>query len=116
MSTPRVLYLAGAGRSGSTVVARYLAARLDAVHLGEVRYLWERGVGEGQLCECGTPFGACPFWTRVLAGACPDGPERAREEIARLTPRVDRQRRILGDAAVARGRPGGLGWPGRAAR
>ncbi len=101
---PRVLYIAGSGRSGSTVVARYLEAAVSACHVGELRYVWERGVDQGQLCECGQPFGTCAFWTDVLQTAYPDGVDPVRRRMGTLSPRVDRMRHMLENAAVARGR------------
>lgn len=103
MNVPRVLYIAGTGRSGSTVLARYLETVLDAVHVGELRYVWDRGVDDAQLCECGRPFGDCPFWSRVLRRAYPEGVRGARQTMAGLGPRVDRMRHLPSNAAVARG-------------
>jgi hypothetical protein len=34
--------------------------------VGELRYLWERGVIEDRLCGCGERFAACPFWCDVM--------------------------------------------------
>jgi hypothetical protein len=65
----RVLYVAGAGRSGSTVLANLLGEVPGFVSVGEVRFLWERGLVEGRLCGCGVAVPSCPFWSRVLAGA-----------------------------------------------
>ena len=62
----RVVFVGGTGRSGSTVVANALGALDDAVSVGEVRYLWERGIGENRLCGCGQAFADCPFWQEVL--------------------------------------------------
>ena len=103
MTAPRVLYIAGTGRSGSTVLARYLESVLDAVHVGELRYVWDRGVDDSQLCECGQPFGDCAFWAGVLHSAYPDGVHAARVRVAGLVPQVDRLRHIPANSAVARG-------------
>ncbi|MGB4834796.1 MAG: sulfotransferase [Nostocoides sp.] len=62
----RVVFVGGTGRSGSTVVANALGALDDAVSVGEVRYLWERGISENRLCGCGQAFADCPFWQEVL--------------------------------------------------
>lgn len=96
MGTPpyRVLYLAGTGRSGSTLVAQYLEHHTDGVHVGELRYLWERGVAENHLCECGRPFDRCEFWTEVIATAYGSDLQRCSDELRRLSPTVDRIRRI----------------------
>lgn len=96
MSAPsyRVVYIAGTGRSGSTLVAQALALRSGAAHVGEVRYLWQRGVAENHLCECGQPFDRCDFWTEVLAKAYGDDIAAVAGRITELGARVDRMRRI----------------------
>jgi hypothetical protein len=64
-----VLYLAGSGRSGSTLLARILGQATGVFTAGEVRYVWQRGLVENRLCGCGTPFRDCPFWTDVFTDA-----------------------------------------------
>lgn len=84
----RVLYVGGTGRSGSTVVANALGGLDDAVSVGEVRFLWERGIVQNRLCSCGEPFATCPFWNEVLqvafGGAVPDA-ARVHGRITELT-------------------------------
>ncbi len=60
-----VLFIGGFGRSGSTLLDRLLGQLPGFVSLGEVKYLWERGLLENQSCGCGEPFRTCPFWTAV---------------------------------------------------
>lgn len=67
MSPVRVLYLAGSGRSGSTLVTTILGQLDGMFAAGELRYLWQRGIAENRPCGCGVPVPECPFWTRVLA-------------------------------------------------
>jgi Sulfotransferase family len=64
-----VLYIAGTGRSGSTVLANILGEVDGVFAAGEVRYLWQRGLKEGRLCGCGLPVRECPVWSKVLAEA-----------------------------------------------
>jgi hypothetical protein len=64
-STPRVLYVGGAGRSGSTLLGQVLGQVPGFVHVGELVFVWRRGVLDNQLCGCGQPFLDCPFWTAV---------------------------------------------------
>jgi len=64
--TVRVLYMAGTGRSGSTLLARILDRADGVVAAGELRYLWQRGLLEDRVCGCGEPFSRCPFWTEVI--------------------------------------------------
>jgi hypothetical protein len=62
----RVLYIAGSGRSGSTIVDNVLGQVEGVASVGEVRFLWERGVLGDRLCGCGEHFGDCPFWQPVM--------------------------------------------------
>ncbi|HZQ87047.1 MAG TPA: sulfotransferase [Acidimicrobiales bacterium] len=64
--TVRVLYIAGSGRSGSTLLARLLDQVDGLFAPGELRYVWQRGLIEDRFCSCGQRFGACPFWTKTL--------------------------------------------------
>ena len=67
--TTRVLYIAGTGRSGSTLLANILGEVDGVFAAGEVRFLWQRGLTERRLCGCGVPVRECPVWSRVLAEA-----------------------------------------------
>ena len=60
-----MLYVGGFGRSGSTLLERCVGELGDACALGELVHLWERGLGNNELCGCGQPFRECPFWTEV---------------------------------------------------
>ncbi len=62
----KVLYVAGSGRSGSTIVDNVLGQLEGVVSVGELRFLWERGVLGDRLCGCGRPFSSCPFWRAVM--------------------------------------------------
>jgi len=75
----RLIFIAGWGRSGSTILASVLGSIDRAASLGEVRYLWDRGLIENRLCGCGTAVRDCGFWSRVVdrAGIVADGPAAA---------------------------------------
>lgn len=62
-----VLYIAGCGRSGSTLLERILGEIEDFFTVGELGLVWERGFIENQLCGCGQPFSDCSFWKRVVS-------------------------------------------------
>jgi hypothetical protein len=62
---PDVLYVGGFGRSGSTLLERSIGELADACALGELVHLWERGLGNNELCGCGRPFRECPFWAEI---------------------------------------------------
>ncbi len=62
---PKVLYVGGFGRSGSTLVGRVLGEAPGTICIGETRYLWSRGLIDDVQCGCGQFFRSCPFWTAV---------------------------------------------------
>ena len=65
-AVPRVLFIGGYARSGSTVLDIALGAVPGFCSVGELRFVWQRGFVEDQRCACGEPFGRCHFWTRVV--------------------------------------------------
>ena len=96
---PVVLNLTGGGRSGSTVIGNVLAQAEGFVHVGEICYLWNRGVRLNALCGCGQPFDQCPLWSEVMA----DPAVSRYRSIARQLERFPR--------AANRRRPPALGHP-----
>jgi hypothetical protein len=75
--TTRVLYLAGWGRSGSTLAESLLDRVPGLVGVGEIKFLWERGLQQNRRCSCGTPLRSCEFWVRVLKEAFGELPDDA---------------------------------------
>jgi hypothetical protein len=65
----RVVYVGGVSRSGSTVLGVMLGQVPGFVWPGEVRWIWRRWGAADQLCGCGEPFRACPFWNAVAEAA-----------------------------------------------
>ncbi|HUF35594.1 MAG TPA: hypothetical protein VMN37_06565 [Gemmatimonadales bacterium] len=61
-----VVYVGSWGRSGSTLLDLVLGQVPGFCSVGELRYLWDRGLGERQRCGCGVPVPDCPFWGAVL--------------------------------------------------
>lgn len=78
---PKVLYILGSGRNGSTVIGDVLGSAPGFDHVGELHWIWDRGAGENRPCGCGERFADCPFWQKVLQGisdvAPTDSAERA---------------------------------------
>ncbi len=62
----KVLYIAGWGRSGSTILDNLLGQLDGFFSTGELRYIWERGVIGDWVCGCGRPVKACEVWSVVL--------------------------------------------------
>lgn len=63
---PKVLFILGWARSGSTLLDNVLGQVEGFFSAGELRWLWER-VLEDRRCSCGEPLGTCPLWSTVLA-------------------------------------------------
>jgi hypothetical protein len=64
-SSVTVVYIGGDARSGSTLLDLILDKIPGFVAVGELTYVWERGLLKNELCGCGSPFRECPFWQRV---------------------------------------------------
>jgi len=76
---PRVLYVAGMGRTGSTVLGRVLGALPGITFAGELSFFWRR-YANSELCSCGVAIPACPFWSDVVSRARgATSPEQARQ-------------------------------------
>lgn len=91
---PRVLFITGYSRSGSTLLARVLGEIDGWVSPGELRYLWRRGLVENRRCDCGDPCLECSYWQEVLTKAFGSCPPPAVDAILELQQRVDRVFRI----------------------
>lgn len=90
----KVIYIAGCGRSGSTLLARMLGQIPEFEAVGELKHIWQRNFAENQLCGCGQPFRECDFWTAVVADAFGgfdtiDGRQMRQQQLA-----VDRVRHV----------------------
>lgn len=69
MPKPKIVYLAGWGRSGSTLLCRALGELDGWIAVGELRSIWDLGVIRNSTCGCGEPFHTCPFWREVFERA-----------------------------------------------
>lgn len=87
-----VLFLGGMGRSGTTLLERMLGELPGVASLGEVVHLWERALRDDELCGCGLPFSACPFWMEVGRRAFGGWDTLDAEETVALKHRADRTR------------------------
>jgi hypothetical protein len=62
----KVLYIAGVGRSGTTLISQILGQLPGFVNAGEIRYFFSRGVQNDELCGCGLRFSECAFWSNIV--------------------------------------------------
>lgn len=65
----KVLYIAGSGRSGSTILHNILAQIDGFFAIGELHYIWERGFIKNRLCGCGVAFRECEMWRAIVREA-----------------------------------------------
>jgi hypothetical protein len=90
----RVLYIGGAGRSGSTLLDRLLGQLPGVCAVGEVVHLWRRGVVGNELCGCAVPFRRCGFWSEVGRRAFGGWDASPADEVLALERTVGRHRFI----------------------
>lgn len=64
----KVLYVMGAGRSGSTIVDNILGEFDGFASVGELHNVWKRGIVRGRECGCGLPLAECSVWSEILSG------------------------------------------------
>ena len=103
---PTVVYIAGSGRSGSTLVERVLGEIPSMTNVGELMDLARRSAPENERCGCGLAFGDCPFWTKVGEHAFGGWEPGQLADLERLRASVARQRylpKLLAFAAAGRG-------------
>lgn len=65
---PRVLYIMGTGRSGTTILEVLLtqaAGNTGAASSGELTHIWRDGFEANSECGCGARFADCSVWSRV---------------------------------------------------
>ena len=85
---PRVVYICGWGRSGTTLIDRMLGEVPGFASVGELRSLWDFDPAV-QRCGCGRPVASCPLWGPILvsldsiAGLTPAAVRALRDDVAR---------------------------------
>ena len=68
----KVLYIAGYGRSGSTLLDQLLGQFDTVVSTGELEKIWQYGIVDNKYCSCGQLFYDCEFWKAVVTDAYGD--------------------------------------------
>lgn len=92
-SDPVIVYIAGSGRSGSTMLERTLGETPGFVNVGELIDLFRRP-RDGERCGCGVAFNDCPFWAGVGKRAFGGWDRGDLPDIGQLQARIARQRRL----------------------
>jgi Sulfotransferase family len=89
-----VIYIAGSGRSGSTLLERTLGEISGFVNVGELIDLFRRTVYQGERCGCGQNFCDCSFWAGVGKRASIGWDYESLTAVGELQGRVARQRHL----------------------
>ena len=102
-SAAHVAFIAGAGRSGSTLLERILQQFDGVVPVGELRWLWTSS-WSSIVCECGQATTDCAFWAAVVERASGGAPDPWRAHVRELVERALRFR-VVPSLAVSRPGP-----------
>ena len=91
---PEVVFIAGWGRSGSTLLERMLAEVDGFTTVGELFQLW--GDVAQRTCSCGDRLEECAWWKAVLHQAFGNGWRSTVEDVGALRRRAVRHRYVAG--------------------
>ncbi|MBA2692848.1 MAG: sulfotransferase [Rubrobacter sp.] len=94
MDRVKVLYIAGFGRSGSTILANSLGQIDGFFSGGEMNFIWKHALIEDRLCGCGRRSSECPVWNAVFDEAFGGMENVDAKEIMRLQNSGARTRHI----------------------
>ena len=66
MHKPTLIYIMGAGRSGTTALATFLGNSREIQNIGEMHQFFDY-LNKNKECSCGTLFTECKFWNEKLS-------------------------------------------------
>ena len=91
----KVVYIAGDGRSGSTLLDRLIGAYPSVFSCGELGNLLQSTASSEQLCACGDRAQTCGFWCDVIRRWSVMVPDFTEREYRSLQRRYERLRSLL---------------------
>jgi hypothetical protein len=94
MDKMKVLYVAGSGRCGSTLLGSALEQINGFFSPGELINLWERGIVDQHPCGCGMQLERCELWGRVVQQVAGENSSTRAREMIRLQHAVGRTRHL----------------------
>ena len=62
----KIYFILGSSRSGSSIFEFLFSKHFQITALGELRWLFKRGVLDNEKCGCGNKFSNCKFWSAYL--------------------------------------------------
>lgn len=92
----KIIYIAGYGRSGSTLLDILLGSHEKVTGTGELANVFAHYQDDEEKCSCGEALSRCPFWSQVvekqfLAASCP-----SLSELEKMRRKVEDWPHILG--------------------
>lgn len=96
-----MLYIVGAGRSGSTILDTLLGQIDGFFSGGEIGHAWGRGLIENRSCGCGKPFRECEVWQQAFKRAFGEAEVPDPHEIVRYRSKAVHPRNLLAVARAA---------------
>lgn len=93
---PDVVLIAGNAQNGATILSRALELTPGWLTIGEIGFVWDKGILFNEPCGCGAPFDECPFWRAV-----------GEKAFGGWTPELAEQGRRLRDRLMLQHVPGG---------
>ena len=61
----KIIFILSVGRSGSTVLDKFLGSHSDCFSLGEINHFTEEFI-KNSICSCGVGQQECPFWSKMM--------------------------------------------------
>jgi hypothetical protein len=98
----KVVYIAGVGRSGTTLLSLLLNEIQSYHSVGELRYLFNKLFRDDQFCGCGKPLNECKFWRSIIFE---DPSITDRVESSQLNEHINELRRLRYSVDKARNLP-----------
>jgi len=97
---PRILYIAGYSRSGSTLLDMALDSSGRIASTGELTYLQDDAAAPDRLCTCGAAYGSCSRYADWLARR----PAGEGNQVRRIEHRGNLRRLLAGSVAAEEAR------------
>jgi Sulfotransferase family len=94
MANPKIVYIAGYGRSGTTLLSIVLGQHRSILGAGEISELALNAWIQNTYCSCGAPMRECEFWGKIVRRWVAGNTEEAMQ--------VNRQRQIRFERPLAR--------------
>lgn len=85
-----ILYIAGFGRSGSTILSLFLGMHPSMFAVGEINWLFDLWQRQKKRCGCGERLRNCTFWGKVREHFVDALPQISLKDAARITLQCER--------------------------